>query len=281
MTSVNRGVVFECDGDRLVGVLTAPERDAGKPGVLLVVGGPQYRVGSHRQFALLARNLAEQGSPVFRFDYRGMGDSDGAPRPFAEIDSDIRAAIDAFLDVHPSTTRVVLWGLCDGASAAMIYAPTDPRVCGLVLINPWVRDAQTQAATQVKHYYGGRILSGAFWRKLVSGKVSIADAIGGLVGSSLSALRGGGGPEQTANFRDRMLAGWQRHSGPSLVLLSGNDLTAREFLELSARDPRWRARLADPRTRRMEMPQADHTFSTAQWRVEVEGSVSDWLRGLT
>jgi alpha/beta superfamily hydrolase len=48
--------------------------------VLVIVGGPQYRAGSHRQFTLLARSLAEQGFAVLRFDYRGMGDSTGAMR---------------------------------------------------------------------------------------------------------------------------------------------------------------------------------------------------------
>lgn len=54
-------------------------------GLLMVVGGPQYRVGSHRQFVLLARDLAAAGIPVFPFDYRGMGDSTGQARDFEGI----------------------------------------------------------------------------------------------------------------------------------------------------------------------------------------------------
>ncbi|KAB8057318.1 hydrolase 1, exosortase A system-associated, partial [Janthinobacterium violaceinigrum] len=59
---------------RLVGILSLPAAP-GPRGVLIVTGGPQYRVGSHRQFVLLARALAAQGVPVLRFDLRGMGDS--------------------------------------------------------------------------------------------------------------------------------------------------------------------------------------------------------------
>jgi len=33
------------------------------------------------------------------------------------IEADIRSAIDAFTDSLPSVHRVVLWGLCDAASA--------------------------------------------------------------------------------------------------------------------------------------------------------------------
>ena len=46
-------------------------------GVVIVVGGAQYRVGSHRQFVGLARHLAAHGHPVLRFDFPGMGDSPG------------------------------------------------------------------------------------------------------------------------------------------------------------------------------------------------------------
>ena len=68
--------IFNCNNEKLVGIIHYPEK---KPyfqkGLLIVVGGPQYRVGSHRQFVLLARNLSIAGIPVMRFDYRGMGDS--------------------------------------------------------------------------------------------------------------------------------------------------------------------------------------------------------------
>ena len=67
---------FACQDCRLYGVLHRP-RSRGRSGVLIVVGGPQYRVGSHRQFVLLARFLAGRSIPVLRFDYRGMGDSEG------------------------------------------------------------------------------------------------------------------------------------------------------------------------------------------------------------
>ena len=69
-------VVFDCEGSRLVGIAALPARPAAT-GVLIIVGGPQYRAGSHRQFTLLARHLADAGYPTMRFDYRGMGDSAG------------------------------------------------------------------------------------------------------------------------------------------------------------------------------------------------------------
>jgi len=47
-------------------------------------------VGSHRQFVQLARRLAKQGYPTLRFDYRGMGDSEGVYRSFENVGPDLQ-----------------------------------------------------------------------------------------------------------------------------------------------------------------------------------------------
>ena len=74
-----------------------------------------------------------------RFDVRGMGDSTGEQRPFDEMDNDVGAAADYFRKNVPGVDRVILWGLCDSACATCLYAPLDPNVAGLILLNPWVR----------------------------------------------------------------------------------------------------------------------------------------------
>ena len=125
-------IIFQCDGARLLGILHRPS-EACSRAVLIVVGGPQYRVGSHRQFLLLARSLAERGTVVLRFDYRGMGDSEGDAISFEDVEFDIRAAVDAIFDRVEEVSDVVIWGLCDAASAAMMYAFRDARVSGVVL----------------------------------------------------------------------------------------------------------------------------------------------------
>src|SRR5450830_2034009 len=119
-----RSLSFTCDGAQLFGIASIPAVPAAR-GVLIVVGGPQYRAGSHRQFALLARSLAARGIPALRFDYRGMGDSSGAARDFNDVDADLRAAVDEFCARVPSLREVVIWGLCDAASAALFYAGQD------------------------------------------------------------------------------------------------------------------------------------------------------------
>jgi len=138
---VERPLFFDCEGFALLGVIAEPELPA-RVGVVIVVGGPQYRAGSHRQFVLLARSLAEAGVASLRFDLRGMGDSEGPRTDFEHAQADIRAAIDALCGAVPRVEQVVLWGLCDGASASALYAGGDRRVAGLALFNPWVRTAR-------------------------------------------------------------------------------------------------------------------------------------------
>ena len=112
---------FDCEGESLLGIISegAPAQERA---VIVIVGGPQYRAGSHRQFVQLARHLASAGHTVLRYDYRGMGDSPGNLRNFEHVQADIRAAIDALQASRPALRQFVLWGLCDGASAALMYA---------------------------------------------------------------------------------------------------------------------------------------------------------------
>ncbi|EQD77831.1 esterase/lipase/thioesterase family protein [mine drainage metagenome] len=93
MSYAETPLTMECQGDALVGILTQPETPA-PLGVLIIVGGPQCRTGSHRQFTLLARGLAQQDIPSLRFDYRGSGGQVRAPcGNFEEIQEDITSAL--------------------------------------------------------------------------------------------------------------------------------------------------------------------------------------------
>ena len=274
-------LTFDCCGERLVGVLAEPT-DASGIGIIVVVGGPQYRVGSHRQFALLARSLAAAGVAVMRFDYRGMGDATGPARSFEDVGADIASAIDALSKASPATKRIVLWGLCDAASAALLYwqATHDPRIAGLVLLNPWVRSDATLAKAHLKHYYGQRLLKKEFWTRLARGGVNVAGSARSIVRSIATASTGrrGANDAEATSFQDRMIDGLETFAKPVLIVLSGRDLTANEFAEWMRGSARSRALLDRPNVERHEITEADHTFSTVRWRTEAESRTLDWLR---
>lgn len=254
---------FDCQGERLVGILAEPV--TGEPaevGVVIVVGGPQYRAGSHRQFTLLARHFAAHGITALRFDYRSMGDSPGEARDFLGVDADIAAAIGALRAARPGVKRVVLWGLCDAASEALLYVEStnDPRIAGLILLNPWVRSAATLARTHVKHYYWQRLREREFWLKLLRGGVG-RTALSTL-GANLRLARGAHeSAADSRSFQHRMADGLSGFSGAVLLILSGDDLTAKEFFEHALPSQVWQKLLSRPNLRRVDLEHADHTLS--------------------
>ena len=269
---------FPCEGEPLVGILAEPDGTPAEVGVLIIVGGPQYRVGSHRQFTLLARHLAAHGIAALRFDYRSMGDSPGAARDFLGVDADIGAAITALLAARPALRRVVLWGLCDAASAALLYLEQtrDARVAGLALLNPWARSAATLAQAHVKHYYWRRLREKAFWLKLLRGGIG-ARALRSLAGN-LKLARGAVRATDARSFQDRMAAGLHRFGGQTLLILSGDDYTAREFSLHTQGSAAWAGLLDRPTLRHETLVDADHTFSDIGQATKVEAITLNWLR---
>ena len=277
MEYTEQAVVFNCDESRLVGIVTLPETPA-ETGVVIVVGGPQYRAGSHRQFTLLARHLAKQGIASMRFDYRGMGDSEGEMRNFELIDDDIRAAIDTLLRHIPEVHRVVLWGLCDAASASLFYAYTDTRVGGLVLLNPWVHTETGASRARIKHYYLSRLLQRSFWMKLISGGVKLGSSIGDLAKSAQNVVSGAdktagisaNAMHGSSGYIRKMLEGMEHFKGEVMIILSGNDLVAQEFEYLVSHESQWKKTFNSSSVIKNKLIGASHTFSSQVWRRQVE-----------
>ena len=289
-------LLLDCDGCLLPAILhrggPAPQID-----MVVVVGGPQTRVGSHRQFVILARQVASLGIPVLRFDYRGMGDAEGEQRDFLGVSDDISVAVGGLLAATPGLEGVVLWGLCDGATAAALYAPSDPRVQRLVLVNPWVHSEVTEARAYLTRYYRQRLLSADFWRKFARGGVDLRSAVTSFLGKLWRAKMARSAPSRSEEAtRDNrvataspvaggcvdlatMLGGaLATFEGQTLVVTSGNDLTAAEFLAAARSNDHLSRALRSPRICSKHFDDADHTFSSHRWRKGLGEATAAWLR---
>jgi len=244
-----RHLTFDCEGSQLVGTLD--ECDAAT-GLLLVTGGNEIRSGAWAGQAQLAARLAEEGFPVFRFDRRGTGDSEGANGGFRTSTSDIAAALVAFRKACPQLERVAGFGNCDAASALMLAGGAG--LDALVLSNPWTIESDDAAPPPeaVREHYKRRLTDPSAIKRLLTGKVSLGKLLGGL----RDALRPAPEPTTLAKEMAEGIAGF---TGPIAFLVADRDRTGQAFLAAWQRN--------DPRIRRC--PDATHSY--------VEPHARDWL----
>lgn len=219
MTRLN--MIFPCGNSSLAGTLdTAP----GTSGLLIITGGSEIRSGAFSGQALLAKRIAEAGFPVFRFDRRGVGDSDGDDRGFRASQPDIAAALATFQAMAPKVERVIGFGNCDAASALMLGGGTGCD--GLVLSNPWVIEDDTADSTPppaaIRSRYAEKLRNPRELARLLTGGVNLRKLARGI----FSAMKPK--PEPTSLAQD-MAVGLARFDGPVRILLAERDRTAQVF----------------------------------------------------
>jgi exosortase A-associated hydrolase 1 len=207
---------------------------------------------------------------------------DGEARSFEALDQDIGAAVDALVRACPDITRVALWGLCDGASAALLYRyrTGDKRVVALGLVNPWVRSEATLARARMRHYYLERLADRRMWADLFGMRMRIGEALADLWRNWRRARRPAAPRADAPSFREEMAAGLGDFRGTVLLILSGRDATAQEFRDCIQSDNQWKAAVDASRLTRVDLAQADHTFTDAACRMAMESATSAWLRKL-
>jgi pimeloyl-ACP methyl ester carboxylesterase len=182
-----RQVFFGSEG-HLFGIVTEPERGENRRrGVILLNAGADHHVGPSRIYVSIARRWARRGYFILRMDLGGIGDSGTQPGgqvdevfPPAALD-DIRAGID-YLKSSYNIQDITLAGLCSGAYHALRAAVAGMPVARILLVNPqnffWKKgtmpeDLRIAEVIQNPTVYRQRMLSGAAWRKLLSGQVNI------------------------------------------------------------------------------------------------------------
>lgn len=164
------------------GIRTLPDPDTPTrgTGVVLVNSGIVHRIGANRATVHLARALAERGFASLRFDLSGIGDApdrDDALGWEASSPLEISEAVDALLGRggQPGVRDVVLYGNCGGAAKSFWTARRDPRVGGLLVINPPPPPDDPRYGERIEHYAHGRLVTTAYGHTVADGLRELLD----------------------------------------------------------------------------------------------------------
>jgi len=267
---MRRQLTFACEGATLAATL---DEAPGTAGLLIVSGGNEIRSGAHRGMAMLAQRVAEAGHPVFRFDRRGIGDSEGDNRGYRSSGPDIAAAIAAFGEAAPQMARVVAFGNCDAASALLLHQPL--ALGGLILANPWTYEddcgdserADEPAlppASAIRSRYLARLRDPKSLLRLVKGEIDLKKLARGL-----SAMRKKPAAPAFGSLADELDAALAEMFCPVTILLATGDRTAQTFMETLAPSlAHIEANRGSMRVERLASP--SHSFA---------GDDGEWLAG--
>ena len=243
-------ILFSCQGSQLAATI-----DDGRAatGLLIASGGNELRAGAHRGMAKLAERLSRDGFPVFRFDRRGVGDSEGENGGFLSSGPDIAAAVMAFREACPRLDRIVAFGNCDAATALALHHDPDD-IAALLLANPWVieNDGGMPSAAAIRKRYWERLKSPRKLWALATGNVNLAKLWRGV-----KAARGSGEESPLARAMGRAFRETNR---PVTFILADRDNTAVGFQE-AWNWPAFRDLHGGGRVRMIKIPTASHSFA--------------------
>ena len=269
----------------LVGILTTDKTAASAlPHVVVVNAGIVHRVGPNRLYVDMARSIAALGYPVLRFDLAGLGDSDSVVGGASLVESaihDVQQAMD-HLGQTRQATQFLVFGLCSGANYAMATAFSDPRVVGVMLIDPTVartkRSLMVHLARRLRHVgtlrelvlFRHPVFHRSFGRGL-SAALSVAEAAEGQSGKRAGAVTPRAGAAEVRDALEKLIA---RGVQMMLVFTGGVNHVYNYHDQLYDLLPGLDFR---DQLKLQYMPDTDHTVSDAPGRARLFESVRAWL----
>lgn len=177
------------EGLMLHGIWHEPVEDKRKNiAILLLSPGVKMRVAPHRLYNKMADRFVRLGYSVLRFDFSGLGDSEGDIEE--ELLADLYGSIQVgryvddtvcameWVSNHCSVNRFILAGLCGGAITGLLTGESDPRVEGLLSIGiPVILDGSNVDKTRyltkgqindLSDGYVRRVLNPVSWLRLLT-----------------------------------------------------------------------------------------------------------------
>jgi alpha-beta hydrolase superfamily lysophospholipase len=283
-------------GPGLFGILAEPADltaagDRAGTAILMINVGTNHRVGPNRLYVKMARAWASRGYRSLRFDLAGIGDSRSAAgyahnRLYSKGSTvDVGAAIERLGGL--GVQRFILVGLCSGAYVAFQTALADPRVTGLVLINPrrldWSEGETLQSAMQrsykSSHFYRRAMLQPQTYKRLLQGDIDVRGIAGRLATLARARferagrrLLGRAPGEENVLANMRLLS--QRGTDILLIVAEADD--GLDYLEYHI-GPRGRLMGNAANFRMLMVAGADHTLSQTDSQRHVIEAVREHL----
>lgn len=291
-------------GLRLFGTLHTPdEPNRELPAVVLLSPGVKMRVGPGRLYVPLTELLNSLGYTVMRFDFFGLGDSEGdlSETVLADVYNHIEVgryvddtlcAIEWLAATH-GFTRFMLGGLCGGAITALLAAERDARVDSLLSLGMNITLA-SNAATPAKYLtraqldsrrqkYFRRLLEpkswwrfltlqseyGVIWRSMkrlfVKDKPAVASRV-------CEEQRGNANPLFPPAYFAFLARG-----GRTLMIFSEKDRLQSEYEEKFVAFHREQLEAYKSQIRQHIIPNANHVLTFHEWRREMLEHCRVWL----
>ncbi len=258
----------------LAGTLAMPEdpKTNCSLGVVTVHGWSGTRIGPHRMFVRMSRDLASMGIPVLRFDLSGRGLSSGTAAA-TDLDGMIADTIAArrFLMEHAGCARVSLCGICSGGNVAIGAATLEP-INRLVLIStlPFAPRTGRAAWRKTSAYlkkYAKKAADPETWKRLVRGEINTRGVARTLAQSAKEPDR------KLKDSRRDIMSAFARLDTPCLFIYGAADPEA---------DPAWNhyRKFCDEHAipaQYMVIRNANHNFYSRAWSRQVEEAAARFL----
>ncbi len=293
-------------GLRLAGTLHRPVNPRpGLPAVILLSPGVKMRVGPGRLYVPITELLNDYGYTVLRFDFYGLGDSEGDLSETALIDIYNHVEVGRYVDDTLAAMRwmreahgfdsFMLGGLCGGATTAALTAERDPSVVQLLCIGLAIalstdaaRPAQYLTRVELdqrRRKYFHRLFKLRSWWRLITFQSEYGVILHSLkraiikdppkpLADPLSAPA-----LQNANplFPPAFFS-FLRRGGRALLLFSEKDRLPSEFEEKFTAPYAESLQPFGSQMRLHTISNANHVLSMPEWRREALEVCREWLR---
>ncbi len=290
-------------GHRLVGMVHEPRDRRLDIAIVLLAAGVKARVGPHRLYNKLAARFADGGFAVLRFDFWGLGDSEGvASEPLladlygsvscGRYVDDTRSAV-RWMCESLGVRRVLLVGLCGGAITGLLAGAGDPRVAGLIGLGlPISVDGSNVDKLQymsqgqlrgIRRQYVRKFIDPKAWARLLTLQTDFRllkrAMLAGLGSRPVQAAQVQPEPvlDNTNPFYRRALLAMLGDQQRTLLVFSETDRLYWEFrercIERDGFDPS-----GYPGVLTIDIvPRANHVFTFAEWQLDLFDRLNQWL----